>query len=106
MELILLRKSEFLFSLGETILFCITGLNFKFDLKFKVKLTVKFQKIIRGRGNKKREKWIVLHYISNLLDYNIICRNINIFKAMELSSAAIEANGDFVLIIPTVRFIF
>lgn len=49
----------------------------------------------------------MLHYIRNLLYYNIICRNINIiFKAMELNSAAIEANGDFVLIIPTVRFIF
>lgn len=49
----------------------------------------------------------MLHCISNLLDYNVICRNINIiFKAMELSSAPIEANGDFVLIIPTVRFIF
>lgn len=55
MELILLRKSEFLFSLGETILFCIMGLNFKFDLKFKVKLTVKFQKIIRGGGIKRGE---------------------------------------------------
>lgn len=83
------------------------GLNIKFDLKFKVKHTVKFQNINGGRGNKKRGKWTVLHYIRNLLDYNIICRNINtIFKAMELSSAAIEANGDFVLIILIVRFIF
>lgn len=49
----------------------------------------------------------MLHYIRNLVDYNIICRNIIIiFKALELSSAAIEPNGDFVLIIPTVRFIF
>lgn len=36
-----------------------------------------------------------------------MCRNINvIFKTMELRSAAIEANGDFVSIIPTVSFIF
>lgn len=48
MELILLRNCEFL--LRETILFCIVGLNLKFDFKFKVKHTVKFQKIIGGGG--------------------------------------------------------
>lgn len=55
MELILLRNSELLFSLGETVLFCIVGLNLKFDLKFKVKHTVKFQTIIwRGGGSEQR----------------------------------------------------